>query len=257
MARLSSVVARLSGCAMVVLALASPAVAQAPSATVVGMVRDSAGSPVPGVEVWLRGSDLYTHTADNGGFRLPGAAPGAARVTVRRMGFEPTTFDLQLHAGQTDSLVISLTVMPTSLPGMSVEEERTTRSKRLLAGFWERRSRGFGHYFTRGEIEARNPHQFTDIVRTTAGVSVVSINGRQSIRFSRSAGLRVDCPPQYWVDGMSVQNATPDEFPPQDVEALEIYAGEGTIPPQFAPRMLTFGPKTCGAIVIWTRLPGP
>ena len=256
MARLCSVVARLSGCAFVVLAQASPAVAQAPSATLVGTVRDSAGTPVQGVEVWLRGSALYTHTADNGGFRLPGAAPGVARVTVRRMGFEPTTFDLQLHAGQTDSLVISLTVMPTSLPGMSVEEERTTRSKRLLAGFWERRSRGFGHYFTRGEIEARNPHQFTDIVRTTAGVSVVSINGRQSIRFSRSAGLRVDCPPQYWVDGMSVQNATPDEFPPQDVEALEIYAGEGTIPPQFAPRMLTFGPKTCGAVVIWTRLPG-
>ena len=256
MARLSSVVARLSGCAILMFGSGARAVAQAPLATLVGMVRDSSGNPVPGVELWLSGSDLHTHTADNGGFRLPGAAPGAARVTVRRMGFAPTTFDIQLHAGQSDSLVISLSMVPTAIAGMNVEEERTTRSKRLLPGFWERRSRGFGHFFTRDEIEARNPHEFTDIVRTTAGVSIVSVNGRQSIRFSRTGGMRTDCPPQYWVDGMSVQNATPDEFPPQDVEALEVYAGAATIPPQFAPRMVTFGPRTCGAIVIWTRLPG-
>lgn len=256
MANLSRVIARLIACASGVVSLASPLLAQAPRATLVGSVRDSAGSPLPGVEVWLRGSDLYTHTADNGGFRLPGAPPGAARVTVRRMGFEPTTFDLQLHAGQTDSLVVSLNMVATTLAGVTVEEERTTRSKRLLAGFWERRARGFGHYFTRDEIEARDPHEFTDIVRTTPGVSISTINGRQSIRFSRNAGTRVDCPPLYWVDGMPVQNATPDEFPPQDVEALEVYAGAATIPPQFAPRIMTFGPRTCGAIVIWTRLPG-
>ena len=256
MANSSRVVARLITCASAFVSLASPLRAQAPAATLVGTVRDSAGSPVPGVEVWLRGSDLYTHTADNGGFRLPGAPPGAARVTVRRMGFAPTTFDLQLHAGQTDSLVVSLSVVAATLDGVIVEDERDSRSKRLLAGFWERRSRGFGHFLTRDEIEARNPHEFTDMVRTTPGVSIVTINGRQSIRFSRSVGTRVDCPPQYWMDGMPVQNATPDEFQPQDVEALEVYAGAATIPSQFAPRTVSFGPKTCGAIVIWSRLPG-
>ena len=55
---------------------------------------------------------------------------------------------------------------------------------------------------------------------------------------------------------ITIENASPDEFPPQDVEALEIYAGVSTIPPQFAPRSFTIGVKTCGAIVIWTRLPG-
>lgn len=249
-------VARLCGYASVVVALASPLGAQPARATLVGSVRDSAGSPVPGVEVWLRGSNLYTHTGDNGGFRLPGAAPGAVQVTVRRMGFQPTTFDFQLHAGQSDSLVVSLSIIPTALAGISVEEERNSRSKRLLSGFWERRARGFGHYFSRDEIEARFPHEFTDIVRTTPGVSIVTINGRRSIRFSRSANTRVDCPPQYWVDGMQVQSATPDEFPPSDVEALEVYAGAATIPPQFAPHIVGFGPRTCGAIVIWTRLPG-
>ncbi|MEP6999071.1 MAG: carboxypeptidase regulatory-like domain-containing protein [bacterium] len=236
--------------------MSAPLIAQAPTTTLVGVVRDSAGRPVPGVEVWLRGSDLYTHTGDNGGFRIQGVSPGAAKVTVRRMGYEPTTFELQLKSGQVDSLIVSLSQVATELAGVNVEEERMTRSKRLLSGFWERKSHGFGHYVTRDEIVEKQPYDFTDIVRSTPGVSVVMNNGRKSVRFSRSAGVRGDCPPQYWVDGMRLENATSDEFPPGDVEAVELYAGASTIPPQFAPRTFNVGQRTCGVIVIWTRLPG-
>ena len=236
----------------------TPVAAQvpAPPATVVGVVRDSGGQPIAGVEVWLRGSDLYTHTAANGGFRLAGAPPGASRMTVRRMGYEPTTFDIELRSGLVDSLVVSLTTVPTTLAGVSVEEARMTRSKRLLPGFWERKARGFGHYLTREEIEASDSRDFTDILRMTPGVSVVTVNGRRSLRFGRSMGQRGDCPPQYWVDGMRIENGTPDDFRPSDVEALEVYAGPSTIPAQFAARSLQIGQRTCGAIVVWTRLPG-
>ena len=55
---------------------------------------------------------------------------------------------------------------------------------------------------------------------------------------------------------MRVENASPDEFPPQDVEGIELYAGSATIPPQFAPRFQSIRTQTCGAVVIWTRLPG-
>lgn len=225
--------------------------------TLVGMVRDSGGRPIQGVEVWLRGSDLLARTNDAGGFRIAGAPGGPVKVSLRRMGYEPATIDMQLKSDRIDSLVISLTESAASLPGILVEDEMTTRSKRLLAGFWERRSRGFGHYYTRGEIERKEPHHLNDIVRTTAGVNIVTVGGRPVIRLrgGMTAGLR-DCPPQYWVDGMRAESASPDEFPPQDIEAIEVYAGVATIPPQFAPR--TFGSRaaTCGAIVIWTRLPG-
>jgi hypothetical protein len=235
---------------------AAPLVAQPPTSNLVGLVRDSAGHPIPGVEVWLNGSDLYTHTNDNGGFRIPNTPVGAVKVSMRRMGFEQTNVDLVLRAGQTDSLVVALNSVAAKLEGVLVEDEAMTRSKRLLAGFWDRRSHGFGHYFTRDEIEKRDPHDFTDIVRTTPSLSVVNINGRKSLRFTRSPGVRGDCPPQYWVDGMRLENATPDEFPPQDVEAIELYSGSATIPPQFAPRVQTTRTQTCGVIVIWTRLPG-
>jgi hypothetical protein len=238
------------------LTLAAPLVAHAQTTTLVGLIRDSTGHGIPGVEVWLRNSDLYTHTNDAGGFRMPNSPVGAVKITVRRMGYEQTTVDLTLRAGQTDSLVVALSAIAQSLAGVLVEDESMTRSKRLLAGFWERRSRGFGHFYTREEIEKRDPHDFTDIVRMTPSISVVNVNGRKVIRFSRSPGIRGDCPPQYWVDGMRIENATPDEFPPQDVEAIELYAGSATIPPQFAPRVQTIRNQTCGVVVIWTRLPG-
>ena len=227
-----------------------------PSATVVGVVRDSGGQPIAGVEVWLKGSDFHTHTAENGGFRLAGAPAGASKMSVRRMGYEPTTFDVELHSGLVDSLVVSLTAVPTTLAGMTVEDVRMTRSKRFLPGFWERRTRGFGHYLTRDEIEATDSHDFTDILRMTPGVSIVTVNGRRTVRFGRSIGLRGDCPPQYWVDGMRIENGSPDDFHPGDVEALEVYAGPSTIPAQFAARSAQIGQRTCGAIVVWTRLPG-
>ena len=233
--------------------LATPAAAQ--MASLVGVVRDTTGAPVSGVEVWLRGSDLYTHTADNGGFRLLDITPGDTKLTVRRLGYEPITVDIRLSAGVRDTVVISMSMVAASIEGVNVEEERNTRSTRLLKGFWDRRAHGMGHFVTRQEIDAKDAHNFTELVRMTPGLNVITVGGRQSIRF-RNTDARGDCPPQYWLDGSRIENAGPDEFVPGSIEAVEIYNGIATIPPQFSPKVVSFGGKTCGAIVIWSRLPG-
>ena len=235
--------------------LAAPASAQLQLASLVGVVRDTAGAPVSGVEVWLRGSDLYTHTADNGGFRLLDITPGDAKLTVRRMGYEPITVDIRLSAGVRDTVVISMSMVAASLEGISVEEARMTRSTKLLKGFWDRKASGFGHFVTREEIDAKDAHSFTDLVRMTPGVNIITVGGRQTIRL-RNTGGRGDCPPQYWLDGVRLDNAGPEEFVPGTLEAIEVYNGIATIPPQFSPRLVNYGPKTCGAIVVWSRLPG-
>lgn len=226
--------------------------ATAPSTSLVGSVRDSAGRGVPGVEVRIDGTDASVRTSDLGGFRLPVVPVGRVTVAMRRLGYAPVSTVVMLRAGRVDSLVVNLVMVATSLPGVLVEDEAMAKSLRLLPGFWERRSRGFGHFVTRDEIESRQAHSFVDIVRHIPSVSISQINGRPAVRLKRSTGTR-DCPPQYWVDGMRVEQASPDEFTPQDVEAVEIYGGPATIPVQFAPRPFTY---TCGAIVIWTRLPG-
>jgi hypothetical protein len=250
----------LSRCGHIALAFcltaaAAPASAQMQLASLVGVVRDTAGAPVPGVEVWLRGSDLYTHTADNGGFRLLDINPGDTKLTVRRLGFEPITVDIRLSAGVRDTVVISMSMVAAAIEGVNVEEARQTRSTRLLKGFWDRRTSGFGHFVTREEIDAKDAHNFTDLVRMTPGLNVITVGGRQTIRF-RTTGGRGDCPPQYWLDGSRIENAGPDEFVPGSIEAVEIYNGISTTPAQFAPRMVSFGPRTCGTIVVWSRLPG-
>ncbi len=230
----------------------APVGAQVVSASLVGVVRDSGGIPIPGVEVRFTGTDIVSvRTNDSGGFRMVNLPTGIASVTLRRMGFAPATAEVRIRAGRTDSLVFSLTALATSIAGVLVQDEAEARSRRILAGFWERRERGFGYFLTRDDIEKRDAHEFADLTRMVPSVNIALRNGRKTIRF-RSTGAR-DCPPQYVVDGMRIENGSADEFIPQDIEALELYSGPATIPPQFAPR---FNSYTCGAIVIWTRLPG-
>jgi hypothetical protein len=232
--------------------VAATAGAQTRYASLVGVVRDSAGHPIPGVEVRLQGStNGYTRTNDSGGFRLPGLPAGAVNVSARRLGFAPASMDVKLQPGRVDSLVLSLTATVAAIEGVLVEDEYEARSHRLLAGFWDRRSRGFGNFITRDDIERRDPHDFVDLVRMVPSIQVQTRNGRKVVRMGR--GTNRDCPPQYWVDGLRIEAASPEEFVPQDVEAVEVYSGPATIPPQFVAR---YGSYTCGAIVIWTRIPG-
>ena len=239
-------------------ALAAPRAHAQPRATggglttLVGSVRDTAGKPIAGAEVRIAGGELLARTNDAGGFRIGAAPVGHLTLAVRRLGFAPLSTDLTLRAGRVDSLVVRLATLAADLPGVTVEDEATPRSHRFLAGFWERRSHGFGSFITRDEIEARHASNFADVVRMVPSTAVTSVNGRPAIRFRRGPGTR-DCPPQYWVDGQRVDQASPDEFVPEDVEAIEIYPGPATIPVQFAPRPFSY---TCGAIVIWTRVPG-
>lgn len=239
--------------AAVVLLAPAPLSAQDAVSAIVGSVRDSSGRPIPGVSIRFRGTvDYAARTDDSGAFRFASLPAGRASLEARRLGFAPATMQLRLRAGQTDSVALAMTAVVASLPGVLVEDEHDARSKRLLAGFWERRGRGFGYFITRDQIDQRDPHDFVSLARMVPSVYVQTRNGRRVLRFNR-AGTRGDCPPQYFVDGMRLENATPDEFSPHDVEAVELYSGPSTTPPQFAPRTFNY---TCGAVVIWTRLPG-
>jgi hypothetical protein len=240
--------------AVLLLAGGIAAGAQPTLATLVGTVRDSAGRPIPAVEVRFRGLNVAAaRTNDSGGFRFTALPAGPTSIVVRRLGFAPATVNLRLRADRTDSLVVTLTAVATTIDGVLVRDEHETRSRRVLAGFWERRERGFGSFVTRAEIDRRDPHDFVDIARLVPSVSVQTRNGRKVIRFNRSSGGVRDCPPQYFVDGMRIESGSPDEFSPEDVEAVEIYPGPATTPPQFVAPPFSF---TCGAVVIWMRVPG-
>jgi hypothetical protein len=222
--------------------------AQAPRA-LFGLVKDSLGRAVPGAEVRARGNVVVAFSDDSGRFHVAQMPAGARGVFVRRLGFAPTRASITQSNGDTDSITVTLVAVATSLPSVVALEQHDSLSKVVLAEFWARRAKGFGRFITRDDIEARGGIHFVDLLRSAPGVMIQNYRGRPEVRFSRSV-IR-DCPPQYWLDGIPLERGSADEFYPDNVEAIELYSGPATTPPQYTTRSMT-----CGTIIIWSRLPG-
>ena len=225
--------------------------AQAPRA-LFGLVKDSLGHAVAGAEVRARGNVVVAFSDDSGRFHVAQMPVGARGVFVRRLGFAPARAPITPSAGSIDSVRVTLRAIAQPLPQITVQDEHDSLSKKVLAEFWARRARGFGKFLTRDEIEQKNASQFVDVVRNVSGVRIQIARGRPDIRFRGAAfGNPRDCPPQYWLDGIPLQNGGADEFSPTNVEAIELYSSPATTPPQFNTRS-----ATCGTVVVWSRLPG-
>jgi Carboxypeptidase regulatory-like domain/TonB-dependent Receptor Plug Domain len=225
--------------------------AQAPRA-LVGLVRDSAGHGIPGAEVRARGNVVVAITNDSGRFHVAQMPIGARGVFVRRLGFAPQRAPIQTNAtGTTDSVDVVLIAVVQALPSVVAQDPHDSLSKKVLADFWERRSRGFGKFVTRDEIERKGATRFVDVVRSVSGLSIMNYRGHQEIRFRGAAIGSANCPPQYWIDGIPLERGSAEEITPDNVEAIELYASPATTPPQFSTRN-----PTCGTVVVWSRLPG-
>ncbi len=214
--------------------------------TVNGKVQDAAGRAVAGAELTIPGSPVRAETDDTGEFRLKNVPAGDLRIHVRRLGFRPDTSVINVLAGQAIPLLIALEPLPLILSPVTILGKHYSGR---LASFYQRRDRGMGHYYTRDEIEKRNPANTTDLLRTVPGIRLQPLGfGRQTLRFR---GAR--CPPLVWIDGspLGAGEFDIDNVPARSIEAMEIYTGIAALPSEF-----TAGPTTttsCGTIVIWSR----
>lgn len=229
------------------LAAASPdALAQGTSA-LLGTVRDSARAPV--VAATILAARVRVVSDSGGRFTLEGLPAGRVTVSVRRLGFEPADLVLDLVAGRRDSLFVTLSALPLALPGVTASADAHLRVH--LADFFRHRENGIGRYFDRAQITAMRVGQLSDVMRRLPGVRVnPDRNGRYAIRMGRSTR---NCSPDFWVDNVRAHLLNVDDIPLTDIEALEVYNGLSGLPPEYNNR---FGNPACGAIVIWTRVPG-
>ncbi|PYP66573.1 MAG: hypothetical protein DMD26_07370 [Gemmatimonadetes bacterium] len=252
--RTAALPAPVRRCFPVLLLPAFGALASAQSVGAIsGSIRDSAGVPIPGVEVVLLQLKGAVYSDSVGVFRFGNIPAGKRELHFRRLGFAPKSLDANITEGQTLALAVVLEASATQIEGMTVEE--ASRRRQMLSDFYDRSSRGFGHFFTREQIEKRNPMNLSDMMRLVPGARLVPLRGggQATLRFSRAQMGNRDCPPQYWVDGVKAWNLNIDDIVPQDVEGIEIYSGASTVPPQFNTRE---GTTICGVVVIWTRIPG-
>lgn len=216
-----------------------------------GFVRDSGGKAIIGAQITFPGTPLTAETDDSGRFELAKVRPGMLSMRFRRLGYAPDTVELLVLAGKTVPLEVTLSRIAATLTPVVITGRADLTGWR--AGFYQRRDVGAGHFFTAEDIEKRNPSNMSDMFRMIPGVTIHP-NPYGMIKYQlRFRGARGGCAPLTWLDGSPLASGEfdIDNLSPRSIEAFEVYTGS-IVPPRFsvAPGI---GPRTCGAIVIWSK----
>lgn len=215
---------------------------------IAGVVRDTSGAGIAGAEITVGGSDTRAETDEAGRFLLARVPAGEVAIHVRRLGFTPTSASVVVSNNATAPLSITVAEVARQLGAVVVHAQQRHKYTGYLAGFYERRDRGFGRFITGDEIQKRDPMELTDMLRSVPGLHVASAGiGDPSVRIRGNA-----CAPLVWIDGMPAAAAEfdVDAIAPMSVAGIEIYSGIASVPSDF---VLPFGRTVCGTIVIWSR----
>ena len=94
--------------------VSSAAIAQSSKGLIAGKVVDTQGAAVPGAQLTLAPLGITVVSNDHGAFRLPEVAAGKYTVTVSYVGFAPQATDVDLAAGQSLDLTLTLKVASSS-----------------------------------------------------------------------------------------------------------------------------------------------
>ena len=225
---------------------ASRGAAQVPTGTVTGTVVDSAGAPIVNATVQRTGAPRTLTTDEKGAFRITDVPAGTATISARRIGFRPSSVEILVRAGETTRTSLMLPRVVVALQPVTVYG-RHQRQTGPMAGFFERRERGFGRFFSRSDIERIRPTRPTDLFRMVPGVRFTTDRWGRHLMYFRGA----NCLPDVFVDGMHAGAGyyDPDNYDIGSLEAVEIYSGPSTVPIEFQ-RAMT---GSCGVIALWSR----
>jgi len=211
-----------------------------------GIVRDSAGEPVPLVEFREINSGRRAETDTAGRYSLRGLPVGHVYVEVRRIGFRTMAIDTTLGEGERLVIDLVLSAVPRRLQPVTVNESGEPVTRAML-DFDRRRRTATRIFVTRRQIEDEQPQHLSDMFRTAPGVVIRGGGaGGYSLRLTRGKSLNRSRS----VDGLYQPEFELDLIPPADIEGIELYRGSSEIPPQFN----RFN-AVCGVVVIWTRDP--
>jgi len=99
-----------------------------PAGGIAGVVRDTAGRPLPGVQVVLAGLDRGTTTSAEGRFLFRDLRPGHYHLQAILIGYAPAHVDATVTAGGTVQLAITLRISAVQLEGLQVTASATAAS---------------------------------------------------------------------------------------------------------------------------------
>jgi hypothetical protein len=225
------------------------------TARVVGFVIDRENNnPVGTAQVEVVNTTVRTITDPNGMFVLEDIPPGQVAVAVSHLSYATAGRLLRLEPGRSYEMRVGLSPEAIALEGIEVTA-RSTNWFREMQGLKMRMNANVGGTFVLDtDFERRGYPPVAEMLRGLAGVRL-----RKAGRFGYDIRFRnCSMAPVVWVDGVQVNE--PEEgggidvlnfMSGVDVQAVELYRGAATVPPEFS------GPDAmCGALVIWTKRGG-
>jgi hypothetical protein len=231
------------------LATPGPSVAKG---VVRGVVYSLDDRPMNGTRVEAPMSGAAVVTKEDGTFTLEGVPTGTQLLVVRHLGFEPTRLSVNVTTRQPVEVRVTMGPQVNLLDPVLV----TARANYALEknGFIARRRQGWGKYFTREDIEQRNPYNLSDVLRDIPGIRVSNGLGGVTIGSDRPkyilGGGRGGGCTRMWVDGFEWHLVDGGDFDmfvsPRDVMGMEVYK------PNEAPAQYR-GIDECIVILVWTR----
>ncbi|HEU4630785.1 MAG TPA: carboxypeptidase-like regulatory domain-containing protein [Gemmatimonadaceae bacterium] len=214
-----------------------------------GLVTDATNRPLLGAVVVATDHPGYVLSTEKGTFHLGGLPPGRRQFEVRRVGYLPAVFELDVPPATVVHIHARLEPSPITLRTMLIEG----RSRPLglwHAGFYDRAaSEAMGYFYPPEEIVRRNLTSMTDLLAEIPSLVIESRNGHV-IPYGRGTGTG-RCKLNVWVDNMltaAADDGLDAIAPGWIVRAVEIYPTVTATPKRYVrPNNL------CGAILIWTK----
>lgn len=248
------------GCALAPLTLE----AQAGSCLVRIQVEGADSLPLADTEV---SSGTTVVRTDSAGRAVIGAVPpGQYPILMRRLGFAPFRAVVNSECGVASAYTLfRLAAHAQTLSVVTVRAAERRRYAGPMAGFWERRERGDGTFFTAAEIDRRNVQRLADLLRTVSGWG----RSRSSEVFSdalvRGTAIRMGaaqresarttvakCFPTVVIDGMAATMAelNVEGIDPRSLAGVEVYPDGARTPSEF---WGTGSQGRCGVVAVWSR----
>jgi len=226
--------------------LVTPAHAQRDTtARLAGTVRSSInGLPISGVMVAVRGSRVFDVSDSTGSFALGGLPAGPQLVRVLYGDSLVYEHKMDLKPGKTLTLSVLLDVVAAELAPIVVEAQSRS-AERSLAGFYDRRKRSTGRFYTRADLVQRAAVSL-DGVLGESGVQVVCRLG--SCLPIGSDGAR-HCVMALYLDGLRMPSSHLNQIREDDLAGVEVYKFGIDVPTEFRSSFR----NTCGVVVAWSR----
>jgi len=202
------------------------------------------GEPVADALIRLAGTPVETVSDENGRFRFQELPPGNYNLLAMHISHENLTTGFAVNTDEVLDITLRMSHEPIRLDPVVVD----VRKQRLAeVGFYDRRERGRGVYLTRVQIEAKQPSLASDALRGIAGISLMPSNWGPYQNITGRGG----CPFRYFVNGgRAGDDFFIDELAQGWIEAIEIYRGPSSVPPEYIPALGSSNPA-CGVILVW------